>query len=147
DMLAYHRPILAFHQGVIRGLIRSRFGEFCQQLVQQFRHSMIDELRAVVAMKTADTERKLVQHRLQYRHQVALTNRLGGTHNFPLRDRVHSVDVVQPGLSLAIALMHRIDSDPARLAARVRFAPLPSLAGYRQPLLSASEKLLRAKWR
>lgn len=65
-----------------------------------------------------------MQHGFQHRNQMPLGNGLGAAHHLPLRDGVDGVDVVHAGVSIGVALMHRIDPEITRLAARIRFAPL-----------------------
>ena len=57
-VLANHRSVFGLHQTVVIAVPRSRFGLLDQQLVQQFGHGVIDELAAVVGMKTANHERE-----------------------------------------------------------------------------------------
>ena len=74
-------------------------------------------------MKAAQTERILMQHRLQHWHQVPFRDRLRGADHFLLGDRVHRVDVVHAGPSIRIALVHRVHLHPAGLPARARRSP------------------------
>jgi hypothetical protein len=87
--LAHHRSILAFHQRVVGGPVGSRLGELDQQLVQHFRHPMVDKLAAVVAMKPEDAERELVQYRFQHRNHVLFADGFHTSDVLPLRHGVH----------------------------------------------------------
>jgi hypothetical protein len=61
DVLANDGSVLGFHQPVVAGMVRPGLGLFDQQLLQQTRHVVVDELAAIVGMKTADHERELPQ--------------------------------------------------------------------------------------
>ena len=67
-VLAHHRSVLRLHQAIVVGVPRPRFGLLDQQLVEQLGHRMVDELAAVVGMKTPNAERKLLQHGFQHRY-------------------------------------------------------------------------------
>ena len=94
-----------------------------QQLVEQLGHRMVEELRAVVAVKAENAEGELMQHGFQDRNQVAFGNRLDTAHHLPLRDRVDGVDVVQAGMAIEVALMHGVHAEIVRLAAWIGLAP------------------------
>ena len=65
DVLAHHRSVFAFHQSVVGAAMGPRFGElFDPHFVQQPRHPVVEKLRAVVGMKTANAEGELMQHSL-----------------------------------------------------------------------------------
>jgi hypothetical protein len=59
DQLANHRAILALHQCMVLTSASPALGEFGVQFPQHFRHPMMDILRAVVGVKTADGKGKL----------------------------------------------------------------------------------------
>jgi len=97
-VLAHHRAIFALHQSVVGGSVGPGFGELRQQLVQQFGHPVIQELRAVAAVEAQNAKGELMQHGLQDRRQVAFRDGLDAAHHFPLRHRIDRMDVVQPSL-------------------------------------------------
>jgi hypothetical protein len=59
-------------------------------------HPVIHELRAVVGVKTQYPKRNLMQHGLQNGEQKLLADLAAATHHLPLRNRIHTVDVVYP---------------------------------------------------
>ena len=66
-VLADHRSVFRFHQPVVVALSRPRFGLLDQQIFQQPRDRIVDELRTVVGMKAPHRKRKLRQNPLQNR--------------------------------------------------------------------------------
>src|SRR3954467_14235330 len=81
---------------------------------------MVDEFAAVVGMKTANPERKLFQDRFQDRQQPRFPNLRRAPHHLPLRHFVNSIDVVHPFGSVQVSLMHRVHTQVAGLALRIR---------------------------
>jgi len=61
-VLSHHRSVLGFHQPVVVAMPRPRLGLLDQQFVQQVFHGVVDELAAIIGMKTLNPERKLRQH-------------------------------------------------------------------------------------
>ncbi len=123
DVLADDGSVLGFHQAVVPGVMRPRLGLFDQQLVQQTRHVVVDELAAVVGMKAADHEGELFEQRFQHRQQPEFGDLRGRGHDLPLGHLVDGVDVIQPFASILIALMHGVDAQVSRRALRLRLAP------------------------
>jgi hypothetical protein len=97
---------------------------FDEQFAQQTGHIVIDELAAVVGMKTANPEGKLFQQGFQHWQQPEFGDLRGGGHDFPLGHLVDGVDVIQPFASVLIALMHRVDAQISGQALRLRLASL-----------------------
>lgn len=64
-----------------------------------------------------------MQHRFQYRNQIMLANRLHAAHHFPLRYRVHRVDMEQVRFAILMTLVHRVHAQIAGRAFRIRQAP------------------------
>src|SRR6266496_2329915 len=75
-------------------------------------------------MKPQNPEWELMQHRLQNRQQVPLADGLHATHDFPLRNRIDGVEVIQSRLTIVVTLMDGIDPQIARPPPGVGFAPL-----------------------
>ena len=71
QMFADHRAVLGLHQGVVAGMTSPRLGLLDQEFVQEAGNLIVDELAAVVGMKAADAERKLLQHSFQQGQQPA----------------------------------------------------------------------------
>src|ERR1039458_9078115 len=71
DVLADDRSIFALHQGVVIAVPRLGLGLLDQQFVQQLGHDVVDELTAVVGMKTQNAEGKLPEQGLQHGFQSA----------------------------------------------------------------------------
>lgn len=59
QLLADHRSVLGFHQGIVVGMSGAGFGETDQELVEQPGHIMIDKFGSVVRVKTQNGEREL----------------------------------------------------------------------------------------
>ena len=55
---------------------------------------------------------------------MGLGDGFAAAHDLPLRDRVDGIDVVNPLAGAAVALVHRVDPQVARLAARLGLAAL-----------------------
>src|SRR5262249_20961375 len=55
---------------------------------------------------------------LQHRNQPKFGDLWGGRDDFPLRDFIHRMDVIQPVVAILVALMHGIDAQISRLALR-----------------------------
>src|SRR5665213_1185755 len=125
NVLADDRSVLAFYQRVVLGPIGAAFGEFDQQTFEQLRQFVIDVLRAVVGVKAENTEGKLMQDRPQHGPQILLADLADATYCFPLRHRIHSVDVIHTLGPVPIALMHRVDAQEPRPPLRIWFSPFP----------------------
>ena len=87
---------------------------------------MVDEFATVVGMKAANVERKLFQDRFQDRQQPRFPNLRRAPHHLPLRHLVNSIDVVHPLGSVQVSLMHRVHTQVAGLALRIRSPALPN---------------------
>ena len=97
-------------------MARTGFGQFNQQLVQQFHHMLVDVLRAVVGMERQNEERELVEELFQHRNQVSFADFLDGTDDFELRHFIDGVDMIDPFYPIEIALMDRIHAQIPWLA-------------------------------
>jgi len=64
-----------------------------------------------------------------------------GRYDLPLRDFVHGIDVIQPLVTILVALMHGIDAQVSRLALGPRLAPLADGDGCRPRRLIAGVAL------
>ena len=73
---------------------------------------MIDELAAVIGMKSANLKRELLQHGDQRRQQPGFANLGHAGDHLPLRDLIHGVDVIHAFDPVAVALMHRYPGRP-----------------------------------
>jgi hypothetical protein len=63
---------------------------------------------------------ELPQHRFQHWLQPGFTDLRCSSHHFLLRQLIDRVDVIHAFDSLGMALVHRVHSDLARLAVRLR---------------------------
>lgn len=128
DVLADDRAVLAFHQRVVLASIGPALGEFHEQLPQHRGHLVVDELGTVVGMKAQNAEGKLMQDRLQHRHQKVLADPAGTANHLPLRDRIDRVDVIHTFDPVPIALMPscpawRTSDSPASVRSSPRSRP------------------------
>jgi len=67
-------------------------------------------------VEVEDDEGELLEDDLQQGHQPGLGDARRGQHDFPLRDLIDGVDVVDSLALGAIALMHGVDAQKAGLA-------------------------------
>jgi hypothetical protein len=74
QMLANHGSVLGCHQAAVIGVPGPRLGLFHQQLIEQLRQGMVDEIAAVIGMKAPDSKRKLAQHGFRDRNQPGFAN-------------------------------------------------------------------------
>ena len=123
-VLPNHGSVLGFHQAVVVRVPRPRFSLLYQQLVQQLRYGVVDELASVVGMKARDAERELAQHRFQHRNQPCFADLGCRPHHLPLRHLIDRVDVVHALHCIQIALVHRVNSQVTGTALRVRPPPI-----------------------
>src|ERR1700720_1393104 len=103
---------------------RPRLSELHQQLVQHSGDTIVEIFRTVVAVEPEDPERILRQDLFQDRYQMVLADGLAAAQHFPLRHRVHTIDVIGAGLAVLLPLMYGVHSQVAGLALRIRFASL-----------------------
>ncbi len=89
QVLADHRPVLRFHQAVVAGMTQAGLNEFDAQLV----------LSSIGAS--------------WYRQQEGFGDLLARRDQFPLRDAIDGVDVIDALDTILIALMHAVDADEA----------------------------------
>ena len=89
-----HRSVFTFDQGIIIGLSSARFGEFNQQLLQEFNNVLINVFRAVVGVKAADHKGERFKQIVQGGDQIALTDFFEGEHELELGDFIDGVDVI-----------------------------------------------------
>ncbi len=75
-------------------------------------------------MKAEDTVGELMQDGLQNRYEMGLGDGFATAHILPLRDRVDGIDVINSLPRAAVALVHGVDPQEARPAARLGLAPL-----------------------
>ena len=86
-------------------------------LFKQLGHGVIDELAAIVGVESANRKRKLGQHRLQGRDQPRFKDLRGGSHHFPLRHFIHSIEVINAFAPVQlIALMDGVHTQISRSA-------------------------------
>src|SRR5260370_8232442 len=87
----------------------------------------MDELAAIVGMESANRKRKLRQHRLQDRDQPRFRDLRGGSHHFPLRHFIHSIDVINAFAPVQlIALMDGVHTQISRSPLWIRPPPPPN---------------------
>ncbi len=78
-----------------------------EQFVEHFCDVAVDVFGAVVAVKAADDEGKIVQQRFEDRNQIGLADALAGRHRLEPGDAaVHGIDGVDPFRAVSIALAH-----------------------------------------
>src|SRR6516164_5262917 len=95
-MLADHGAVLRFHQPIVVAVPRPALGLLDQQLVQQTRDRLVDELATVVGMKAANAEGELAQQGFEHGFQPGFADALGGGHDLPWCDLIDGVDVIHP---------------------------------------------------
>ena len=123
-VLADDGAVLGLDQAVVAALPGTAFGLLDEQFVEQFGDGAVDELASVVGVEAEDAERKLAQHALQQWHQIQLADTGRGSGDLPLRDLIDGVDVIDTLGFWRVALMHRIETQIARLPAGCGLAPL-----------------------
>jgi hypothetical protein len=100
------------------------FGLFDHQLVQQSGYGLIDKLTAIVGVKAVNDKGKLGQHHDEHRFQIRFRDARHHRHNFPLRDLIHGVDVVDAPGMFGVALVHRIHPQIPGAPSRIGTAAL-----------------------
>ena len=80
---------------------------------------MVNVLATVIGMKASNPKRKLCQHGFQYRYQIRFTDVRGSTHDLPLRNFIHRVNVKHPFHSVPITLMHGVHPQIPRAVIRL----------------------------
>ena len=131
---AEHAAVLALRQAAVVSAPRARLGELRHaQLPQQRGHLVVDVLGAIVGVEALHGKGERLQRTLQDRQREILRNALDAAGELVLDDLVDSVDVIHALDLVEVALMHRVDADPARAALRAR------LTGGRRAVLASGE--------
>src|SRR5882724_2861509 len=102
---------------------------------------MVDELAAIIGVKAANAEWKLLQHAFQDRFQPRFGNVWRRSDDLPLRDFIDRIDMVDAFHSIQIPLMYGVD--PQIAGSSFRFGSAALADGYRSgPRLSEDHPLL-----
>ena len=109
EVFAHGGGVFALNQGIVVGVAGTRLGELNEQLVEECCDLVIDILRTVIFVSTADHEREGIEQCRKRRNQIRLADALYTRHHLKLGHRVHGIDVINAFTSIQVALMHRID--------------------------------------
>ena len=95
-------------------------------------------------MKPFNHKRKLLNHRLQHRQQIRLTDALHTGLYLPLAHAVHTGDVIDPFGAIEIALVDAVNAYPARPSVGPGCLAHANRVAHRSGLCEADPQLLVA---
>jgi hypothetical protein len=107
-MLSDHGAVFAFHEGVVVGMSGPGFGESDEEFVEHLGDIVVDELRAVVRMKTPKDKGKHAQEILENGFEIGLTDVFHRENGFELEFLIHGVDVIEPLFPVPISGMNSV---------------------------------------
>ena len=113
---------------------RARAREINAGLLQPVANGVIDILCVIIGVHPPNAKRELFHHVLQGRMHLPFAQLRDGHGHFIWGLLINRIDVIHPFALIAVALMHRVHAQIARLSIRLGSPPLPNRAASRTSL-------------